>query len=152
MKKYFFLLAAMFIGSVCLTSCGDDDDVEDAIEDIASGKVKPTVTIKDGNPAVFTAVFKGVATQTMTATFDENDMCSKFITEETYATDKLADQAWKEIQEDCDEDELKYYTRKGKTITEDESEFYEDATHDEILMFFETMKREYENASWRDDD
>ena len=65
MKKYFFLLAAMFIGAVCLTSCGDDDDLEDAIDDIISGKVKPTVTIKDGNPAVFTATFKDVYTETL---------------------------------------------------------------------------------------
>ena len=151
MKKYFFMLAALLVGSVCFTSCGDDDDVEDAIEDIVSGKVKPTVTIKDGNPAVFTAVFKGVYTETMTATFDNNDECIKFITQDIFATDKLADEAWKDIQANYDADEVsKYFTRKGKTITEDETEFYEGQSHDEILYFFELLKKEFESGNWKD--
>ena len=148
MKKYFFLLAAMFIGAVCLTSCGDDDDLEDAIDDIISGKVKPTVTIKDGNPAVFTATFKDVYTETMTATFDENDECIKFITEGTYATDKLADEAWKDIQENYDKDELEYFTRKGKTIIEDETEDFEGYSHEDILYFFELTKQDFESGEW----
>ena len=153
MKKFFLMAAAMFVlmGSVTvLTSCGDDEDekAEKAAADIASGKVKPNVNITESdNQLVLTVVYPGVYTETDVATFDAQGKCIKYISTETYATDKLADAAWQAIQQEYSGYELEAFTRNGKTIVEDETNYYAGDTKEEVKAWFEALKKELEQGN-----
>ena len=139
MKKYLLMLAALFVGAVCFTSCGDDDD------EINFDDVKPTITINSkGNPLTMTIVYAGLYTETHKATFDSNDMCSSYIVTEEYKKSALADLAWAEYQEAMDEDEDYTYSRKGNTITIDMSSDFKGKDKQYVLMVFDVYKANIE--------
>lgn len=137
MKKYLFLLAALFVGAVCMTSCGDDDP-EDVIEDIVNGNVKPTVTLNtNGNPMTLKIVYKGLYTQTHSATFGDDGLCSNYTITEKFESSKLADEAWATYQSGADKDQ---YRRSGNTITSDETEAFSGYTREQMKFYFESLK------------
>ncbi len=130
------------------TACGDDDDddVEKAIENIENGKLKPTVTYNEGKDQLtLTAVYKGVMTESHVAKFDANGKLTSYIFSVTYASDNLADEAWKEAQKDSDDD--MEITRNGRTITADYTNMYaEIGTYDVIKRIFQELKQQYETG------
>ena len=136
------MAALMFLGTMCMTSCGDDDkdDIEDIIEDVESGNIKATTKFEEkGNQMILTATWKNMMTQVHTATF-EDDACVSYIIKDTYASDKLADAAWEEIQKD--EEDARNYTRNGKVITCDESEEYRGFPKEEMRMVLQWIAEE----------
>ena len=147
--KYLLMAAMMLLGTMCFTACGDDDDdVEKAIEKIDNGTMKPTVSIPEtASQLVFTAVWQGVMTEVFTATFNNDGTLKKYIVTTTYATDKLADEAWKELKEDLEPDEEANYSRNGRTITADLTSEFEGANKQMIKQIFQSMKTEYEKGT-----
>ena len=150
MKKYLLMLAALFVGAVCFTSCGDDDDVDDIIDDIEN--VKPSIVINEkGNPMTMTITYAGLLTETHAATFDSNNMCSSYKVTQAFKNSAMADAAWKDIQEDLAEDRAEgeptyTYTRDGKTIICDMSADFKGKDRQYILMVFDVYKANLERA------
>ncbi|MBQ8675574.1 MAG: hypothetical protein IJ139_03770 [Bacteroidaceae bacterium] len=146
--KYLLMAAMMLLGTMCFTACGDDDDdVEKAIEKIDNGTMKPTVTINEtATQLVFTATWQGVMVEVYTATFSSDGTLTKYICTTTYATDKLADEAWKELKEDLDPEEEANYSRNGRTITVDLTSEVEGANRQIMNQIFQSLKAEYEKG------
>ena len=146
--KYLLMAAMMLLGTMCFTACGDDDDdVEKAIEKIDNGTMKPTVTINEtATQLVFTATWQGVMVEVYTATFSSDGTLTKYIYTTTYATDKLADEAWKELKEDLDPEEEANYSRNGRTITVDLTSEVEGANRQIMNQIFQSLKAEYEKG------
>ena len=145
--KYLLMAAMMLLGTMCFTACGDDDDdVEKAIENFENGKLKPTVTYKEGKDQLtLTADYKGVMTENHVAKFDAAGKLTSYIFSVTYASDKLADEAWKESQADPDDDVK--FERNGRTITADYTSMYKDYfTYDMMKQFFQRLKTELESG------
>ena len=136
------MAALMFMGALCLTSCGDDDkdDIDDIIDDIEQGNLKPTTKFEEkGNQMILTITWKNVDTQVQTATF-QNDLCVSYIVKDTYASSKLADEAWKEAQKEPDY--AQYVTRDGKTITQDISEDFKGLPKEILRSIMQNMAEE----------
>ncbi len=137
MKKFFYLMSlclCMFMGVAVLTSCGDDDDDLD----IKAG------IVEKGNTMTLT-VSNSYYTETMTATFNEQDECIKFITKEIYKSKDVADAAWSAYKSEYDEEEIaKYFKKDGKTITIDETEDYKFETRATIKQYFEAIQQEFD--------
>ena len=91
-----------------------------------------------------TTVYPGICTETSTATFNAEGKCIQYITTETYASDALADAQWATINNVYDEDEMKAFTRNGKTIIEDETDYYLGDTKESIKSWFESVKKAIE--------
>jgi hypothetical protein len=144
MKKYYLLLAVLFLGAVCLSSCGDDDP-EEIIENIVDGKTKPTVSINTaGNPMTMTITYKGLYTQTHAATFGDDGMCSNYTITEKFENSKLADEAWNAYQLSAEKDQ---YKRSGNTITSDQTEAFAGYTREYMMLYFNTLKTNLEKTS-----
>ncbi|MBQ9533811.1 MAG: hypothetical protein IJR71_07655 [Prevotella sp.] len=149
MKKYLLMAAALLAATMTFTACGDDDEKsEEAIEDIVSGKTKPTVTINEtADKIVMTAEWKNAYTEVHTATFDSNGLLTSYTVASTYATDALADAAWKAAQEADGEDADLKVTRNGKTITADYTKEYPEVNKEMMRSVFETIKKQYESMN-----
>lgn len=136
--KFFAMLIAAAAISFTATSCGDDDSVDDIIEDIQNGKVEKSADIKaTSNTITLTMKMKNVVTITTVAKFDNNKRCTSCISTEVYATTALADDAWATTKDE------KGVTRDGKTFTYDETEDYYGESYDEVKMEFEMMKQSF---------
>lgn len=146
MKKYFMMAALMCMGALCLTSCGDDDkdEIDDIIDDVEQGTLKPTTKFEEkGNQMILTITWKNVDTQVQTATL-QNDICESYIVKDTYASTKLADEAWKEVQKD--KDYAQYVTRDGKTITQDLTEEFKGLPKEVLRGVMQNMAQEMERG------
>lgn len=118
--------------SFTATSCDKDKDIEDIIEDMEEGNYKASTDLKkSSDELVLTIKYPGVYTAVDTAKFRDGK-CVNYIVKITYATDKLADAAWAEINEYESSEDLSSVKRNGKTITTDLTE--------------EMMGMDYENA------
>ena len=151
MKKYLLMLAALFVGAVCFTSCGDDDDIDDFIDNIEN--VKPTVVINEkGNPMTMTITYPGMYTETHAAAFDSNNMCSSYKVTQVFKHSNLADAAWKEIQDELAEERAEgneptyKYSRDGKTIVCDMSADFKGKDRQYVLMVFDVYKSNIERS------
>lgn len=136
------MAALMCMGALCLTSCGDDDkdDIDDIIDDIEQGTLKPTTKFEEkGNQMILTITWKNVDTQVQTATF-QGEECVSYIVKDTYANNTLADEAWKEVQKD--KDYAQYVTRDGKTITQDLTEDFKGMPKEVVRSFMQNMAEE----------
>ena len=128
------LCLCMFAGVAVMSSCGDDDDIDDL-------NLKTGITEK-GNTLTLT-VNSSYYTETMTATFDDNDLCTKFITKEIYKSKDVADAAWATYKAEYEgDDEWKCFSKDGKTITIDETEYFKGQSKQEIRQYFESVKDE----------
>lgn len=149
MKKVLYMALALLVAMTSFTACGDDDDeksYEEALEEIESGKVKPTVTITEkSNQLVMSVTYSGIATEVHTATFNSDGQLTSYIVVGTYANSTLADAAWKEIQDDP-EISKSSIKRDGNVITQDMTSDFGDASIEEIRMVFQYAKAELESG------
>ena len=95
MKKYLLLVAALFVGTLCFTSCSDDDDekvdYEQLLKDIEDGIIKPTVTFDEKeNTMSLIGKYKALTVRNV-ATFDEDKRCESFKEYYECASKELAD-------------------------------------------------------------
>jgi hypothetical protein len=147
MKKFFYLMSlclCMFAGVAVMTSCGDDDD------ELNPGEIsyKTGITEK-GNTLQLTITAGSVYTERYTATFGSDDKCIKFIEEMIYSKKDYADLEWQAIQAEYQQmpDELKKYSKDGKTITIDETETWKGRSRSEVREYFEMIQEEFERHS-----
>ena len=96
----------------------------------------------DGRPHA-RVTWKNVNTQVQTATL-QNDICVTYIVKDTYASTKLADEAWKEVQKD--KDYAQYVTRDGKTITQDLTEEFKGLPKEVLRGVMQNMAQEMERG------
>ena len=124
MRKFLSVIlgmALMACGSVCLSSCGDDDDSAEEF----TGESVASFT-EEGNVLTLTIDTKGALLQTETATFNENGYLVSYICRYKYAKEAYADIAWEEFGKT---DSDLQATRDGNVILVDmtpnyDSEFF----------------------------
>ena len=137
--RFIGMLFAAAALSFTAISCDKDEDIDDLIDNIENGNIKPTVDLKkSSSELVLTTKFPGVYTIVETAKFS-HDMCVSYVMKMTYATDKLADAAWEELKSEDDFDS-NIIKRSGKTITVDLTEEMEEVTYDYMLQMFQARK------------
>lgn len=122
MKKYLLLAAALFVGTICFTSCSDDDedvDVDQLLSDLEHGKIKPTASFEDGNPMTLTLKYNKVATSKDMATFDEDGRCLSFKTIYEFVSKEIADRLWEKMVGTKAKIEPVYTRLNDKTIVQD---------------------------------
>ncbi len=139
--KFFGMLIAALTLSFTTTSCGSDD-VEDVIEN--GGKASTELKTSD-NEIVLTIKQPAAYTMVTTAKFS-NKQCTSYVIKTTYATDVLADAAWKSAQADNDEEGMTY-KRDGKTITADGTGAMKGMSYDIVLQIMQKQKQAFENAN-----
>ena len=86
-------------------------------------------------------------TFTETATFDSNDLCIKFIEQETYPSKDYANAAWEEYKAEEADDPAEWakYSKDGKTITYDATEDWKGKSKEEVRQYMEWMLEEYKH-------
>lgn len=136
MKKFFYLMSlclCMFAGVAVMTSCGDDDD----IDDIDPDNIEIEAGIKDnGKTMSLTIDYAGVYKSVQTATFESADdkaKVVKFIEQMVYSSSKYADAAWESMSASDHEG----WKRDGKTFTYDATDDFKEFTKAEIRSIFE---------------
>lgn len=145
--KFMAVLFAASALSFTATSCGDEDDIEDIIEDMENGNYKATADLKkSSNELVLTIKYPGVYTEVTTAKF-RDDKCVSYIMKMTYASDKLADAAWEEAKEESEDVDLGSIKRDGKTITWDLTEEMEGMSYDYALQIMQAQKDAVERGN-----
>lgn len=120
MKKIFSVILSMALlacGSVCISSCGDDDDDAEKFtgETVASFS-------EEGNMMTLTLETQGALVQTETATFDEDELLESYVCRYKYAKSSYADIAWREFEKEDPDLEV---IREGNTIIVDMTPMYE---------------------------
>lgn len=118
MKKFFYLCMLALVPVFTLTACGDDDEENgEVVYDKDGIKIS-----ESANQLVMVGSFEdddfGMVNVRAVANF-AGDVCTNATTSATYASEQLAKEAYDDLAEDYDEDELKNFSRNGATITED---------------------------------
>lgn len=145
--KFMGMLFAAAALSFTATSCDKDEDIDDIIDNIEQGNVKPSAELKkSSNELVLTIKYPSVYTEVTTAKF-RNNLCVSYVMKITYASDKLADAAWAEAKEDSAEEMIGSLKRDGKVITWDMSEVMNDLTYDDAVMMLQSRKDAVERAN-----
>lgn len=145
--KFFGMLFAVAALSFTATSCDKDEDIDDIIDNIENGNIKPSADLKkSSNELVLTIKYPGVYTEVTTAKF-RNDMCVSYVMKMTYASDKLADAAWEEAKEDGEDIDLGSLKRNGKTITWDLTNEMSDLTYEYAVQMLQSRKEAVERGN-----
>lgn len=145
--KFFGMLFAAAALSFTATSCGEDKDIDDIIDDIEQGNIKPTASLKkSSDELVFTVKFPGAYTEVTTAKF-RNGQLASLTRVSTYSSKKLADAAWEEIQKEGNIETGVQAKRDGKTITWDLTEAMSEMSYEEMLKMFEELKYSIDHAT-----
>ena len=138
MKKFFYLMSlclCMFMGAATLSSCGDDDlDIKN---------VQTGIT-ENGNTITLSFNYYNIYTQISTATFDDNGLCIKYIDQMNYSSKDACNTAWDLLQSvnAGDTEELAKYSKSGKTITYDDTEYFKGWTKTQVRQYFERELKE----------
>lgn len=146
MKKYLFLAALFCMGSVCMTSCGDDDDeklpkIDEDTEFVTS---KPTLKKVEGKQLTlsYTESVGKVKISVVEDWFFENSICVKATVTETYPSESMAKTVFEDMKK---EGEDEGYTRNGKSIIFDASSSYARMTYQNIEEMLEWRVKEWEH-------
>ncbi|GEM_PF-1751260 len=141
--KFLSMLFAAFTLSFTAASCGDDNDVEDIIEN--GGKTTSDLKTSD-NEITLTIKQPSAYTMVVTALFT-NKQCTSYVTKTTYASEILANAAWKSIQEGYTAEDDLTYKRDGNTIIADGSEALKGMPYDIVLQMIQNVKKTFESAN-----
>lgn len=144
--KFLGMLFAAAALSFTATSCGEDKDLEQILDEIEQGTIKPTASIKkSSNELVLTIKYPSFYTEVNTAKFSNGKLVS-FTMVDTYASNKLADAAWDEILKEGHIEVATGLKRDNKTITWDLTELMSDMDYEEVLLTFEARKYALEHG------
>ena len=129
MKRIFSIILSMSLlacASVCLSSCGDDDDEVEKF----TGEMFASFSEQD-NVLTLTIETKGAMVQTETATFNAEEHLESYICRYKYAKSDYVELAWEEFEK---EDSDLSVTRDGNTIIVDMTPMYEDINFDKVYF------------------
>ncbi len=145
MKKYLFLAALFCMGSVCLTSCGDDDDEEFNFDDNTEYKVgKPTLKKEDGKRLTlsYTESYGKIKVDIVEDWKFENRQCVSATVTETYPSESLAKTAYNEMQKEGEAENL---TRDGKKLIFDSSSSYKGMSYENLEEMLNWRIKEWDH-------
>lgn len=92
---------------------------------------EPTIK-EDGNTLILTYYYDGMSTCENIATFDDADLCIKYIEKETFKKKSDCDEEW-----EYGPSSNPKYTREGNTIIYDNTDEFKGKTKQEIRAYFE---------------
>ena len=145
MKKYLFMAALFCMGSVCFTSCGDDDDENEIINPDTDVVVsKPTLKKVEGKSLTlsYSESVGKVKINIVEEWLFENSLCVKATVTETYPSESLAKTALEEMQKEGEAENL---TRDGKKLIYDASESYRGMSYQNIEEMLNWRIEEWEH-------
>ena len=134
MKKLFYLMTVclcVIMGAVTLNSCS-----QESLLGLFMGKSEPTTLEEDTKENTLTLSFDGGdCLSKWIATFDDKDLCVKFLQIDTYKKKADADEEW----EWGGYENNPKYSKDGKTITYDATDEYRGKTKAEIRKKFQEI-------------
>lgn len=133
--KFFGMLFAAAALSFTATSCGEDMDLDQIVEEIEQGNIKPSANIKESsNELVLTIKIPKLRTEVHTAKFSDG-VCVSYVEKITSATQQFSDDTWSAI--------TRYgqivaggLIQDGKTVTWDRTKEFSGESYEEIQAKF----------------
>lgn len=78
----------------------------------------------------------------ITATFDNNDMCIRFIEKYTFNSIDSANEAWDNLMDDIEDEEKAQYSKDGRVISYNGTSTWEGTSRSELREFMEYLKKD----------
>lgn len=129
MKKCLLLAAALFMGTICFTSCGDDDDedkkpnFEQLYQKLQNFEIKPIATLTEESDRLILLIeYPDACSEKYVATFNDKDICTSSIIYYDFKYKELCDMFWDHVMSDpslSDAEKAKYKRIGDTTYTQE---------------------------------